>query len=369
MIIKLLESNITDETIYKINRFKEMYIGRHRNIPQFNWEYKDIPYQALFIIMENENNLIGTQALLPNYLIVNSEKIYSAKSEETLLHPDCRGMGLFKKIYDYTLRLAQIQNINIIWGFTNAIKPFSNIGFTICEPLSMFMYTMNINEIYKKMCNEQFKGTKYKILLKIKYIGLLYMRSVAIISEHRNNNTNKGEYKINEVRHFNEDTDNLFDNFKKNYPELITLCRNHNYMNWRIIKNPYYNKKVLLLEVKKELVGYVAFSYKNINDALVIEDIIILKDHSEKGLHYLLTEVIKIAKDIKINKIQYEMVICNNLYSRNIVKIMKQIGFVALPKYKSMKMIIKIVNKNNITDNISKIDRWYINTLFKEGTN
>ncbi len=63
-----------------------------------------------------------------------SNIFWSAKSEETLVHPDYRGQGVFESMYALLLERLREIRVPVIWGFTPATRPFVRVGFHI--PLS-----------------------------------------------------------------------------------------------------------------------------------------------------------------------------------------------------------------------------------------
>ncbi|MCU0359907.1 MAG: GNAT family N-acetyltransferase [Bacteroidia bacterium] len=116
-----------------INAFYNAVYGKHRDENQFNWEYNSAPAgKAIYVLAEYKGEIVGTQAAIPYFLITGSgEKIFSAKSEDTLVSPAHRGKQIFEKMYACLFEECKKQNIRVIWGFTYADKPFKKLGFDI----------------------------------------------------------------------------------------------------------------------------------------------------------------------------------------------------------------------------------------------
>lgn len=90
-----------DGDIDQINAFYNRIYGKNRTKEQFIWEFNSSPAgKALYIIAEHGTKIVGTQCAIPYYVINGkNETILSAKSEDTLVDPEYRGLYLTKCIF------------------------------------------------------------------------------------------------------------------------------------------------------------------------------------------------------------------------------------------------------------------------------
>lgn len=157
MIVRHYEKGEEEEVNDLFNRC----YSKNRTMLQWEWEFKKgFPFAGILVVVEDEKHIVGTQALLPAYLSINGQKILTAKSEATLLDPIYRGKKLFEKMYNFIFESVKSSEIKLIWGFTGAIKPFQNVGFSIEEPLCEYWLVNSIVKSFFKIYRENMAGKK-----------------------------------------------------------------------------------------------------------------------------------------------------------------------------------------------------------------
>lgn len=139
-----------DGDIDQINAFYNRIYGKNRTKEQFIWEFNSSPAgKALYIIAEHGTKIVGTQCAIPYYVINGkNETILSAKSEDTLVDPEYRGLSLFDKMYFLLFMECRRVGIHFIWGFTYAQKPFIKLGFEIPFHASMGLMVLKPFKAY-----------------------------------------------------------------------------------------------------------------------------------------------------------------------------------------------------------------------------
>lgn len=155
--------------IDQINAFYNRIYGKNRTKEQFNWEFNSSPAgKALYIIAEHGTKIVGTQCAIP-YFVINgkNESILSAKSEDTLVDPEYRGLSLFDKMYFLLFMECRRVGIHFIWGFTYAQKPFIKLGFEIPFQASMGLLVLKpfkAYSYYSRLAKNNSAVRKLKIL-------------------------------------------------------------------------------------------------------------------------------------------------------------------------------------------------------------
>lgn len=162
-----------DADINRINDFYNKIYKKDRTYEQFFWEYNSAPAgKAIYVIAEENGNIVGTQCAIPYYIISgNNKEILTAKSEDTLVSPNHRGKHIFESMYKLLMDECKNNNIVFIWGFTYADKPFKKIGFEI--PFKSTMGLLTIRP--KKAAYYFYSVTSNRGLVSyLKIVGLTY---------------------------------------------------------------------------------------------------------------------------------------------------------------------------------------------------
>lgn len=174
---------------------------------------------------------------------------------------------------------------------------------------------------------------------------------------------NDNYFKIKYIDSFDAHTDTHFQKFIKDFPYIVTLWRNQDYMNWRIHQNPYYKHRIIGLYHGENLIGYAVIAIEPDEKVLVIVDILVLADYLNQGLLLLYREIKNIGLKLDVGFIKYNFVPSNNDYCRNVLNALVKAGFSRLPF--SSPTVIKKMTFSFAADN--NLDNWYINTIFTEG--
>ena len=348
-----------------INDLFNNYYKKERTYYQWNWEFAKNPYGCTQVVVDDKGHIIGTQALLPSFLNIDGIKVFSAKSEATLLNPLYRGKKLFEQMYNVILKEAKSSGINLIWGFTGATKPFQKAGFTVCEPMSELWLVCSFWKTFICIFKEKKLGNNlHGILRAIQLLGgLTYFRLTSLL---RNVNfiTRSCNLDIRPMDVFDDNTDKLFDKFVYDNPDLITIWRSKQYLNWRICQNPYYKHGIIGLYHDNDFVGYVVFAKDVSRGMMLLVDVLVLNRYAGIGFRILLKEIKRICKKDELGYIKFNFVFSGNDYCKKLATVIKKHGFCKLPFFSPT--VIKVITDNY--KDARDINKWYINSLFTEGT-
>lgn len=364
MIIRNYQSG--DEK--SINNLHNSTYNVNRTLEHWEWEFKKNHLgRTIFVVVDDREQITGSQSLIPAYLNIKGEKIYSAKSEATLLAPGYRGKNLFDEMYKLAFSEAEKDDIKIIWGFTNAIKSFSKIGFTITTPISLMWYINNVFVAFNYIYNKHIVKGRYKIIKSIMALaGLLFFRIRSILAEVGKFNSNPNKiFSVHQLDDFNKDTNILFDDFIKDFPNIITLWRDQLDLQWRTMANPIGTPYIWGLFVEERLAGYAVVIHNQEEKILTLQDIIVRKQYLQEGTICLLNRIKDFSKEIKVGLIRNPFILSKGIISQNNFTCFSRAGFCTLP-FKTA-TVIKIMDKIMDKTFIQDIDNWYITGLFTEG--
>ncbi|MBK9283742.1 MAG: GNAT family N-acetyltransferase [Sphingobacteriaceae bacterium] len=236
-----------DSDIDNINAFYNRIYSKNRTKEQFVWEFNSSPAgKALYIIAEHGTKIVGTQCAIPYYFVnEKNETILSAKSEDTLVDPEYRGLSIFDKMYFLLFMECRRMGIHILWGFTYAKKPFLNLGFEIPFQTSMGLLVLKpfkAYAYYSKLAKNNSFNRKLKILL------LCLKSKVDQIIQ---------SFKINKVLNTREEFIPL-NSANLNYlgkNNAIGLKLDMDFFNYRIRNNPYSKNYYQLNIIEQNIIN------------------------------------------------------------------------------------------------------------------
>jgi len=110
----------------------ENIVAFHGNEAMTTWEKEFLGYKkesGVLFLAEDEDNIIGTQGLIPYPMNVDGTACLATRSERTLVSPKYRGKNIFGDLYDYCRQFGMEKNSQFVFGSTGAFKAFKRIGF------------------------------------------------------------------------------------------------------------------------------------------------------------------------------------------------------------------------------------------------
>ena len=249
-----------------INAFYNRIYNSNRTMDQFLWEFHNGPFgKSIYVIAEDNGKIVGTNCVIPINLITSDNQIIrSGKSEDTLVDPEYRGQKVFYKIYEFLFEKSKEANIQVIWGFTSAKKPFKNLGFQIPFDNKQSLAVNNVWKSYKylKSLNPKNKITdKLKIFIlcalsKFKSIGKLKPQRSGFLIE-------KTDKIVNGI-------DELISKTQKEVKNSFAIEQTADFQEWRIYSNPnYFKTHTFGIYNNKKLVALIVFN-SNHNDVAYI---------------------------------------------------------------------------------------------------
>jgi N-acetylglutamate synthase-like GNAT family acetyltransferase len=220
-----------DSDINRINDFYNRIYKKRRTHEQFVWEYNSAPAgKAIYVIAEEGSAIVGTQCAIP-YFVINKYniEILTAKSEDTLVSPKHRGKHIFENMYKLLIEECKKKDIQFLWGFTYADKPFKKIGFEIPFNSTMGLLTISpfkATNYFYAITSKKNLSSYSKILALSLYSSIKY--KLLFLKKH-------AEFKFddNDVSY---NTPNI--NYIK-YDKLFGLKLDQDFLNYRIHRNPY----------------------------------------------------------------------------------------------------------------------------------
>lgn len=235
---KNIQISFLNETdIDEINDFYFSIYNKPRSKGQFLWEFFKAPAgEAIYVVAKDSDSLkiVGTQCAIPIELIDQNGTVFlTAKSEDTLVHPEYRGLNIFENMYNLLLDECKARGIKYIWGFTTAKKPFLKIGFTIPFDQSQSMMVLNVIKSYRYISS---LNSENNFLTKAKIFLACFGSKVISFKRHLFYFKQQFDYSISNSS-IEFDRDKI-----KSSSKGFLIKQDSSYLKWRVIDNTYYKK-------------------------------------------------------------------------------------------------------------------------------
>lgn len=219
-----------------INAFYNRIHQTNRTMEQFVWEFHDAPDgQSIYVIAEDEGKVVGTNCVIPiNLLTSENQIIRSGKSEDTLVDPEYRGQNIFYNIYAFLFEQCKAAEIQVIWGFTSAKKPFSKMGFEIPFDHYQSLAVKHVGKSYSYLSQLNPANTFRD---KLKIYGL------CVLAKWRKSPNKQllAPYTCVEMP-ITEGVDQLLKANLGQHPGTFLIHQHAQFQEWRLYKNPNYFK-------------------------------------------------------------------------------------------------------------------------------
>lgn len=355
----------TKKDIAGINEFYNEMYNLNRSEPQWEWEYgRSALKEAFFAIALDGDKIVGTQALIPIDYIMDKKIILSAKSEETLIHPSYRGLGIFEKMYALLIPIAKKAGISFIWGFTSAIKPFYRVGFKVSAATEQFYAPLSFKISDEVSSKIEKTGLLKKYFYKFIYpFVVLRFRIYNIFSNKKI--PPKFDYKIEEISILPPNIQLLSLAFSEHW-RMPTINRSSDYLSWRLLNNPHCKSRVLIFIYKEQILGMICFSVTEKLEGYIVDLVAVPAPEVSMGVDKVISSL--------LSRATYEMKLCgaisirgwcfgSNQFSEVLRRVSKKLGYLNIKRGEPM----VIYSVDNNLDRLEKFSDSYLTRILTEG--
>jgi hypothetical protein len=303
------------------------------------WQYSD-PKSNIYIV-EDQNQICGTQGMIPFSLRFKKQLFLTHKSETTYVSDQLRGTGLFENLYARSTENAIKDGAGIIWGFTALGNLWEKkLGFK-CDRDLISESNLIIGFRGIKISKKLFYYIVKSIIIFIKLL---------LSSKPR---MKFDEQDLNDLREFEKFS------LHSNFTNYVGVDFSSKELKNRIINSPVINYKTLKVKIGDNLEGLVLFHIKN-NELLISEFFY----ESDKNLSDVLKTIYQFAIKRRVTNIRF-WANSKNSYYKKIFEKMELFGG-KTNSMNDMQFVYKI-NKDSIID--LPLSEYLINGLWTEGFN
>ena len=363
MRVRLIEQSDINECI----NFQALD-GKRRTFDQWAWEFLTFDRVCPpFVIVEDNDRVLGTQALIPIRMIDREGIYWSAKSEETLLDPSLRGKNMFKAMYDVLFEYAEKQDFAVIWGFTPATRAFEKLAFEVpCKTTQLFLpfSPASLDIILPSVVNSgRLKKVAYRTALRL--AGLLSRAKLGIAPTKCRNL--KKDLLIKTLEASPQEAGQLCRQFIKQWGGT-TIFRDEAYLKWRIFDNPYIKPVVRGSFYKGNLIGWIAYTIDENSMGYIVDIFLSSELLDQTQLSYVLKEMIRDAA-IRMRKCGALGIrawhLNNHPFDQAVLRAACSVGFFHIKRGESV--VFRLMDAGAERVALKSFDNWYVNRIFTEG--
>jgi len=332
--------------LYKIVFRSEM------TLDHWQWKYKNNPAGPSFVILAEVNGkLVGHFALLSRLFKVGQQVVLGALSVDTMVHPDYRRQGMHIVMGKQACELATQEKVQFTYGFSNGLSHRNaniKLGFKgiYNGGIPLWVKPLNTNNIIKN------RFVSNQILVKlggsISKLGInLFYPQIKIDTP----------YHIRRLSNFDEQNDNLWDRFSKDFSILVV--RDSKYSNWRYINHPQNPYTIYSADHDGSLLGIIVIRFLDqigLKSGFVVD--LMIDPNFPDVAGALISTAIGYSHAQQADIVGC-MMLPNALYSR----ILKQMGFINTPMWlmpQKMYLDVNMQISSYSSSFLSDPHHWYV---------
>lgn len=142
-----------DEIVDLLN---SSYLGGWGNMEQWEWRYLQDPSfkSSNIFIIESDGQIIGHRGSHPRQLIIRGKKVPIAFLGSTATYPDYRGLGLYSRLHQATLKAAKLKGACLaVTGNSQGSITYNHnkkTGFVEIKGNSTYIKSINHSKVFKE---------------------------------------------------------------------------------------------------------------------------------------------------------------------------------------------------------------------------
>lgn len=252
-----------DET--QIQQLYTKVFHKVRSHEMWKWKFLDHPtsINPFILVFEEEGKILGHISLWVATVFINGEESYIGLRIDTMVDPDARGKGIYRKLNESLLEKAKERGIKLLYGFpaekAKAILLATTNGVHVTD-ITRYMMVVNPRPL----------GEAILPFLKLfRFMTGVMKRKIKPVKLPRG-------FHIEKITHSDERFDQLASDLGHLKP--IMLKRDAAYLNWRYVNHPEKEYEMLALTKDGTLKGYVVvkkeeqtFRNKKINAGFIVD--------------------------------------------------------------------------------------------------
>jgi hypothetical protein len=345
----------TPDDFGRIDELKRRHKWVTRTDEQWRWEYIEKPgHGSLLLMVEENGNLVGTQALLPIKFRKGRDTFLTAKSEETFLVPNLRGKGILGLMYKEIFSYVDFNQIEATWGITGARKALSAAGFDI--PYDIVRYRVSLQSA---------KDKQGPWPIRLASISKNVIRSDFSFLSPKSMSYERGSVLtgVDDVLDL-EFISDIWKAVTRKFPEVASIDRSLPYLEWRLLRNPWVKHNMIRYARSSSDRGYLVYSINQKGGCKVVDAMAV--GQSKEVFHTMYEVMIHRAREMGCQEIVDFFLRNSCILDIQRFAAMQSMLFIQRPLYSAF-----VYRRNPCIEKNSPhldVGSWYFTGLFLEGT-
>lgn len=322
-----------------------------RTASQWTWEFASPPPQdaPAYAVATSAGHIIGVQAYIPIELLIDGTVVRSGKDEDTLIHPDYRGMGLLNDMYRLLFQRAEHDGVAVLWGFTNtAVRPLLRNGY----------HSIGSFEIMRADLSQP-PGNAADGKLAAPRRMLQRIRKTAKGAEHAN------RLVVNELREPNERCSRFSVEFGRQIGGIM-LHLSAQFLRWRLRDNPFRQHRLYAAHEQDRIVGLAAFKLDDERAVGYVSELAALsteRNSAAEILDALLRPGLELFRSRRYRSAEARTS-GQHPFNETVRSVLARHGFIPEPSGQAMEFLVRPMATGD--ERYLNISEWRINEIMRE---
>ncbi|SFK17711.1 Acetyltransferase (GNAT) domain-containing protein [Halobacillus dabanensis] len=223
--------------------FKKTF-GNDRPLKTWTWKFKENPKQdsPFILVYEDNNKILGHISLWITEAYINGNVTKIGLRADTMVDPQARGKGIYKKLNDTLLEKAKLEGIDYLYGFPAPKAKELFQKYTGAHHMTDMPRWLSVRHPMALL------SSKFSPLRILKPLDKMYANFKKVkVKDH--------PYVFREVTECDHNFDELASETKFNSKAMVV--RDAAYLNWRYHNHPEKTYRMFGLYDGDKLKGYV----------------------------------------------------------------------------------------------------------------
>ena len=294
---------------------KQQYFNLQRDFNWWNWKYNNNIFgQPIIVVAKaNNNRIVGSRAFWPWELIYNGNRLKAFQPVDTVVHPDYRNMGLFRKMTNKALDETAQQNVDIIFNFPNeqSLSGYLKLGWHLLGKLEWGV----------------------KILNPIKIIGSLKKRDQF--------------YPVELPEEFRMTSEKCVGCTSHEYGEnILQTNKSEDFVQWRYADHPYFQYGIVTESIGNSKMSLIFMINENIfRKEMIITDIV----GDKSCLKCAFRKLFDLARSLDVHLVT---IVQSIFYEMK--KVLWKMGFIPIMN----KNLVSLAGNTEVSNSVLEMGKW-----------
>jgi GNAT superfamily N-acetyltransferase len=360
----------------ELNDLYNLVAGRARELPQFEWEWLNTPegWGNMWLLVDADSGkIVGHHGMIPVRFSYCGKDILTGKTENTVMHPQYRGKGIYTPFEAKFIQEAR-DRFGMAWTTAGAREQGRirlKVGYSIIGEYANFF------RVIRWLDSGRWVSDIVDRLVQNKYIARLLVWAYRLVSiflmpffwRRRVTDKQITLEKIADIDIVSEEWDAFWERNRDKFG--VTIDRNSRYLKWRIFDNPNLTSEFFLARRDGEITGYVVTRDLGDRGKTIVD--LVARDNDP----IIVGSILNCLADV-LKKEGFSVVHMVTLRSGNMLnKTLKRSGYICfhglekfvrkIIKNRASVLMAKVLDESLDKDQALDPAGWYFTEIFGEG--